>query len=109
MDGFYINPNSPLKDVAVEVALHFTDRESQQYMMEKSGHVPVRTDVEITDPLIEGLVEAFANAYVRPQVPQLGSYWNNFCSTDDVFKIGLQPATWVRRSNDAANNQVPPW
>ena len=65
-------------------------------MMNEAGHVPVRTDVEITDPLIQGLVDAFnKGATIRPQVPQLGLYWSNFCGTDEVFEKGVSAAEWV--------------
>jgi hypothetical protein len=64
----------------------------------------VRTDVEITDPLIQGLVDAFnKGATIRPQVPELGKYWSNFCGTDQVFEAGMDPAEWVKTATEAAN------
>ncbi|MBU1662895.1 MAG: extracellular solute-binding protein, partial [Chloroflexi bacterium] len=54
VDGFYFNPNSANKEAALEVALYLTNKNSQTVMMNDAGHVPVRTDVEITDPLIKG-------------------------------------------------------
>jgi arabinogalactan oligomer/maltooligosaccharide transport system substrate-binding protein len=104
VDGFYINPNSANQEAAVAVALYLTNAASQTVMMNEAGHVPVRTDVSITDPLIQGLVDAFnTGATIRPQVPELGKYWSNFCGTDQVFEAGTPAADWVKTAAEAAN------
>jgi arabinogalactan oligomer/maltooligosaccharide transport system substrate-binding protein len=104
VDGFYFNPNSTVQEAALEVALYLTNAESQTVMMNEAGHVPVRTDVEITDPLIQGLVDAFnTGATIRPQVPELGKYWTNFCGTDQVFEAGTSAADWVKAGTEASN------
>ena len=104
VDGFYFNPNSANQEAALEVALYLTNPASQTVMMNEAGHVPVRTDVEITDPLIQGLVDAFnKGATVRPQVAELGKYWSNFCGNDQVFEAGTPPAEWVKTATEAAN------
>ena len=51
VDGYYLNPNSKNQAAAVEVALYLTNKASQTVMMNEAGHVPARTDVEVTDPL----------------------------------------------------------
>ena len=104
VDGFYFNPNSTNQASALEVALYLTNTASQTVMMNEAGHVPVRTDVTITDPLIQGLVDAFnKGATIRPQVPELGKYWSNFCGTDQVFEAGTPAAEWVQAGTEAAN------
>jgi len=104
VDGFYINPNSQVKEAAIEVALYLSNAGSQTIMMNEAGHVPVRTDVTITDPLIQGLVDAFnKGATIRPQVPQLGLYWSNFCNDTDVFEGKTPAADWVKTATAAAN------
>jgi arabinogalactan oligomer/maltooligosaccharide transport system substrate-binding protein len=104
VDGFYFSPNSTSQEAALEVALYLTNAASQTVMMNQAGHVPVRTDVTITDPLIQGLVDAFnVGATIRPQVPQLGLYWSNFCGTDQVFEAGTPAADWVKSASEAAN------
>jgi arabinogalactan oligomer/maltooligosaccharide transport system substrate-binding protein len=104
VDGFYINPNSQVQEAALKVALYLSNATSQTVMMNEAGHVPVRTDVTITDPLIQGLVDAFnKGAYIRPQVPQLGLYWSNFCSDSDVYEKGVAPAEWVKTATANAN------
>jgi arabinogalactan oligomer/maltooligosaccharide transport system substrate-binding protein len=104
VDGFYLNPNSANKEAALEVALYLTGPAAQTTMMNDAGHVPVRTDVEITDPLIQGLVDAFnTGSTIRPQVPELGNYWANFCNTDDVFLAGTPADEWVQTATESAN------
>jgi len=104
VDGFYFNPNSANKEAALDVALYLTGKSAQTIMMNEAGHVPVRTDVEITDPLIQGLVDAFnTGATIRPQVEQLGLYWANFCNTDEVFEVGTSAEDWVNAATEAAN------
>jgi arabinogalactan oligomer/maltooligosaccharide transport system substrate-binding protein len=104
VDGFYFNPNSANKEAALEVALYLTGKSAQTIMMNEAGHVPVRTDVEITDPLIQGLVDAFnTGSTIRPQVEQLGLYWSNFCGTDEVFEVGTPADEWVKTATENAN------
>lgn len=104
VDGFYFSPNSANKEAALEVALYLTGKNAQTIMMNEAGHVPVRTDVEITDPLIQGLVDAFnTGSTIRPQVEQIGLYWSNFCGTDDVFEVGTPADEWVKTATENAN------
>jgi len=103
VDGFYFNPNSANKEAALEVALYLTGKNAQTVMMNDAGHVPANTTVEITDPVIQGLVDAFSTAYVRPQVPEMNNYWSNFCGTDQVFEAGVPAADWVAEATANAN------
>ena len=104
VDGFYINPNSANQAAALDVALYLSNAASQTVMMNEAGHVPVRTDVTITDSLIQGLVDAFnTGATIRPQVPELGKYWSNFCGSDSIFEKGVTPADFVKTAVEAAN------
>ena len=104
VDGYMFNPNSANQAAALDVALYLTNAASQTVMMNQAGHVPVRTDVTITDPLIQGLVDAFnKGATIRPQVPELGKYWSNFCGSDQIFEKGTTPADFVKAATEAAN------
>ncbi len=103
VDGFYFNPNSTNMDAALEVALYLTGKSAQETMMNEAGHVPANTTVTVTDPLIQGLLDAFSTGYIRPQVPQLGLYWSNFCGTDEVFEKGTPAADWVSTATANAN------
>jgi arabinogalactan oligomer/maltooligosaccharide transport system substrate-binding protein len=103
VDGFYFNPNSTNQEGALEVALYLTGPEAQEIMMNEAGHVPANTNVEVTDPLIQSLLDAFENGYVRPQVPELNNYWSNFCGNDQVFEAGVAPSEWVTTATTNAN------
>jgi arabinogalactan oligomer/maltooligosaccharide transport system substrate-binding protein len=103
VDGYYFNPNSANLAAALDVALYLTGKSAQQIMMDEAGHVPANTTVTVTDDLIKGLLAAFENGYVRPQVPQLGLYWSNFCGTDEVFEKGTPAADWVKTATENAN------
>jgi len=103
VDGFYFSPNSTNLEAALEVALYLTGKNAQTVMMTEAGHVPANTTVEVTDPLIQGLLDAFSTGYIRPQVPQLGNYWSNFCGTDQVFEAGVPAADWVAEATTNAN------
>ncbi len=102
VDGYYINPNSQNKEAAIEVALYLTGAKAETEMM-KAGHVPAITTATVTNPLLQGLLEAFKNGYVRPQVTQLGLYWSNFCGMDQVFEKGVDATTWVKDATAASN------
>jgi arabinogalactan oligomer/maltooligosaccharide transport system substrate-binding protein len=104
VDGFYFNPNSTNQEAALEVALYLTNASSQEIMMNEAGHAPVNTTVEVTNPLVADTLAAFEQgATIRPQVPELGKYWSNFCGTDQVFEAGTAPADWVTAGTTAAN------
>ena len=103
VDGFYFSPNSANHEAALEVALYLTGTNAQTVMMNEAGHVPANTTVEVTDPLIQGLLDAFSTAVPRPQVEELGNYWSNFCGTDQVFEAGVPAADWVAEATANAN------
>lgn len=102
VDGWYINPNSQNQEAAVDLALYLTGAKSEQIMMDDAGHVPAVTTVNVTNPLIQGLLDAFKNAYVRPQAEAMGNYWGNFCGTDQVFDAGTPAADWVKTAFENA-------
>jgi len=102
VDGWYFNPNSENQEAALEVALYLTNKAAQEMMMNEAGHVPANTTVEVTDPLIQGLLDAFSTAYFRPQVEAMGNYWGNFCGTDQVFDAGIPAAEWVATAFEGA-------
>jgi len=102
VDGYYINPNSANQQAAVDVALYLSGAKAEQIMMDQAGHVPAINTVTVTDPLIKSLMEAFKTSTVRPQDPQLGKYWGNFCGSDQIFEKGVDPAAWVQTASEGA-------
>jgi arabinogalactan oligomer/maltooligosaccharide transport system substrate-binding protein len=103
VDGYYLNPNSQNLEAAIELALYLTNSASQTLMMNEAGHVPARTDVEVTDPLLKGFADAFQTAQFRPQVPEMDKYWANFCGDSEVFEKGTPAADWVKTATESAN------
>ncbi len=84
-DGFYINPNSPNVEAALELALFLTNQESSQSFAEFAGHVPVHLDVTSNDPHINTFMESSAFGYPEPQNEQFANYWSPF--EEMFFKV----------------------
>jgi arabinogalactan oligomer/maltooligosaccharide transport system substrate-binding protein len=102
VDGYYLSPNSQNKEAAIELALYLTNAASQTLMMNEAGHAPSRTDVVITDPLLQGFADAFKTAQFRPQVAQMDKYWANFCGDSEVFEKGVPAADFVVTATENA-------
>jgi len=100
VDGFYFNPNNKpeVAQAALKVALFLTNAASQKAMAEKAGHVPARTDVTYTNPLVKAFQDSFTTSYVRPQAVNMGKYWGNFCGDGDIFEKGVKPADFVAKA-----------
>ena len=78
VDGFYVSVNSPNIPGAVALAMFLTSKESMQIYVDKAGHVPARTDIEIADEAVAGFAEASSTGFPRPQVPELDNFWGPF-------------------------------
>ncbi len=104
IDGFYINPNSPHKDLAINLALFLTNQESSQIFTDEAGHIPIRSDVKASDPLVAAFAEASATGFPRPQNQEFANYWTPFGNMylkviEDVSK----PADAVKEACAAMN------
>jgi arabinogalactan oligomer/maltooligosaccharide transport system substrate-binding protein len=78
IDGYYVNPNSLVFDQAVELGLYLTGQESAQIYTDTAGHIPVRDDVTVSNPLIQQFVVASQTGYFRPQTPEFSNFWTPF-------------------------------
>ena len=104
IDGFYINPNSQNVDGAVELALFLTGQASAQIYTDSAGHVPIRTDVTSSDPLIAAFAQASATGYPRPQSAEFANYWGPFGDMfTKVLEGALTPAEGVAEACSAMN------
>jgi arabinogalactan oligomer/maltooligosaccharide transport system substrate-binding protein len=106
-DGWYINPNSPNVDLAVEFALKMVSPVWEQIFVNFAGHVPAAPDVTITDPIVQGFADAAAAGLPRPQSKQFGNYWGPFGdAVNKVVDTGADPAATVTEAcklmNDAS-------
>jgi arabinogalactan oligomer/maltooligosaccharide transport system substrate-binding protein len=78
IDGFYINPNSKNVDGALALALFLTNKESSEIYTAEAGHVPIRSDVVSSDPLLTAFAQASAEGYPRPQSAEFANFWTPF-------------------------------
>ncbi len=78
VDGWYINPNTPDLQLAVDFALAMTTQASQQVMVDVAGHIPANKNITISDPITQGFADAVATGFPRPQVQELDNFWGNF-------------------------------
>jgi len=85
VDGFFVNPNSKNVDGSVALALYITSAAGQGVYANVAGDVPVRTDVDIKDPLVKAFAEASASGYPRPQLAWFDNYWGPF--GDQITKV----------------------
>jgi arabinogalactan oligomer/maltooligosaccharide transport system substrate-binding protein len=76
-DGWFVNPNSKSKELAVAVALLISTEYEQQFV-DKAGHIPAYMKATVTDPITRGFALAVANGFARPQVKELDNFWGNF-------------------------------
>ncbi|MDH5243636.1 MAG: extracellular solute-binding protein [Chloroflexota bacterium] len=104
VDGWYINPNTPDVQLAVDFALAMTTQAAQQIMVDVSGHIPANKNIAITDPITQGFADAVATGYPRPQVPQLDNFWGNFGNALQlVLESGADPQQAVADACAAMN------
>jgi len=89
IDGFYINPNTKNKDGALALALFLVNKESSQLYTDHAGHVPIRSDVTSSDPLIAAFALASSTGFPRPQSAEFANYWGPF---GDMFTKVLEGA-----------------
>jgi len=87
VDGWYINPNSKNKEAAVALALYIFGPEGLKIYADVAGDPPVRTDVQVTDPLVKTFAEAAAAGFPRPQEAWFDNYWGPF---GDMFTAVLE-------------------
>ena len=92
-DGWYINPNSPNIDLAVQFALNMVSTHWEQVFTDFAGHVPAAPGVTIKDPVVQGFADAAAAGLPRPQSKQFNNYWGPFGdAVNKVVDTGADPA-----------------
>ena len=104
VDGWYINPNTPDLQLAVDFALAMTTQEAQQIMVDVAGHIPANKNISITDPITQGFADAVATGFPRPQQQQLDNFWGNFSNAWQlVLESGEDPVKAVTDACAAMN------
>jgi arabinogalactan oligomer/maltooligosaccharide transport system substrate-binding protein len=104
IDGFYINPNSKNSQLAVDVALFLTGKDSAQIYTDKAGHVPIRSDVTSSDAALTAFAQASAQGFPRPQSKEFGNFWTPFGDMwTKVMEGAAKPADAVKEACAAMN------
>jgi arabinogalactan oligomer/maltooligosaccharide transport system substrate-binding protein len=95
-DGWYINPNSPNIDLAVQLALALVAPDSEQVMTDQAGHVPAAPNVTISSSIVQGFADAAAGGLPRPQSAEFANYWTPFGdAVNQVIDKNADAATTV--------------
>ena len=103
-DGWFINPNSLDKELAVRFALRMVRPDSLQTFVDDSGHVPADPSVLIGDPIVQAFADSAADGLARPQNAQFGSWWGPFSDAlNGVIDAGADPAQAVATACAAMN------
>jgi arabinogalactan oligomer / maltooligosaccharide transport system substrate-binding protein len=103
-DGWYINPNSPNVDLAVQFALEMVGTENAQIFADKAGHVPAAPGVTIADPITQGFADAAAGGLPRPQNAELNNFWGNFGdAVNKAVDTAADPTTAIADACAAMN------
>lgn len=104
-DGWYINANTPNKDLAVQFALwEVSAAGGEQIFADQAGHLPAVKDATVSDPISKGFAAQILDSSPRPQSKQLSGYWSNFQNAmDSVLQKGTDPVAAVKTACDAMN------
>ena len=78
IDGWYINPNSPNKAAAVELALYIFGKDSATIDADVAGDPMGRTDITVSNPMIKTFIEIANAGFPRPQSAEFGNWWGPF-------------------------------
>jgi len=104
-DGWYINPNSPNADLAVQFALLMVGTANEQVFTDSAGHVPAAPGVTISDPIVQGFADQAANGLARPQNAELNNYWGNFGNAlNEVLDNGGDPTAQIATACSTMNS-----
>jgi arabinogalactan oligomer/maltooligosaccharide transport system substrate-binding protein len=96
VDGWYINPNSANKDLAIAFALQMVGTDSAQIMTSDAGHVPAAPGVTITSPIVQGFADQAAAGFPRPQRIEFNNFWGPFGDAmNQVLDKGADPTAAV--------------
>jgi arabinogalactan oligomer/maltooligosaccharide transport system substrate-binding protein len=109
MDGFYVNPNSPNIEAAVELIKFLVNKESSQIYTDMAGDVPVRSDVIPGEPMIVAFQDASGYSLPQPQTEEFINFWAPFGDLiSNVLNGSISPEQGVIEAcaaMNAANNK----
>lgn len=105
-ENIYLGANVTGDDMEASLAFieFFLSPEAQTLLADpaKAGHIPAISGVEVTDPLQQQMVAAFALGTAFPVIPEMGAYWGPMdTALKSVFDEGADPATALQTAYDA--------
>ncbi|MBN2386235.1 MAG: extracellular solute-binding protein [Anaerolineales bacterium] len=110
-ENIYFNGNVTGDDAAASLAFmeFFLSPEAQSILADptKAAHIPAIAGVEVSDPLMQQAVAAFAGGAAFPVIPEMGAYWdpmNNMLLR--VLNEGADPAAALQDAFDAVTAKV---
>ena len=105
VSGFFINPKSDKPDVAFLLIQYMTSQGSAEIFMDWAGHIPVRDDVIVSDPLLYTFSLAASLGTPRAENNLPDNYWKPFDQMfNDVFSGAISPQAGVQRACDTMNS-----
>ncbi|HUH98144.1 MAG TPA: extracellular solute-binding protein [Anaerolineales bacterium] len=78
IDGWYLNPNSPNQQAAIDFALYAFGKDGLTLYENNAGDPAARSDVTSTDPLVKSFADIAASGSPRLQTKEFGNYWGPF-------------------------------
>jgi maltose-binding protein MalE len=110
VSGFFINPKSAKPEVAFLLIQYMTSQASAQIFTDQAGHIPVRNDISISDPLLSTFSMAASLGTSRAENKQFDNYWDPFTKMfQDVLSGAATPQAAIQRACESMNslNGVP--
>jgi arabinogalactan oligomer/maltooligosaccharide transport system substrate-binding protein len=93
-ENIYLSANAEGDDLTAgwKFIEFFLSPEAQATLTE-AGHIPAVTGVDVTDPLMKQVAEAFVGGTAFPVIPEMGAYWEPMDTVlQSVFDEGADPA-----------------
>ncbi|MEW6567487.1 MAG: extracellular solute-binding protein [Chloroflexota bacterium] len=105
-ENIYLGANVTGDDMEASLAFieFFLSPEAQALLADptKAAHIPAVSGVEVTDPLQQQMIAAFAQGTAFPVIPEMGAYWGPMdTALKSVFDEGADPATALQTAYDA--------
>lgn len=76
----FVSAYSDHPEEAEAFARFLTEKASLEKRFEITNQIPPRTDIKITDPLSNGILEQAEYAFPMPTISQMGTYWSAMAS-----------------------------
>jgi maltose-binding protein MalE len=107
-ENVYLSANASGDDQQAGWAFmeYFLSPEAQGLLTE-AGHIPAIAGVEVSDPLMQQAVTAFAGGAAFPVIPEMGAYWDSMDNAlKSVFDEGADPTAALQQAYNGITAKV---